>query len=154
HAHLMPSYDLERGASTRTGPAGEPLRALAERLRPPLFAPGGPLRVLPCAAQDRLKQEASKRAEVFQRSRATVAGRNGDLSLRPPQLRGRDHPRKRAGVTAMHNVFRTRADGTTAAERCFGQQPRSMFAAIFAAVEMPPVPLSPPRRAVGEATRA
>ena len=41
HAHLIPSYALERGASTRTVTAGEPRRALAERLRPPLFEPKG-----------------------------------------------------------------------------------------------------------------
>ena len=43
HAHLIPSYYLDRVASTRTVPKGAPLRALAERLRTPLFAPGGAL---------------------------------------------------------------------------------------------------------------
>jgi len=43
HAHLMPSLYLDRVASTRTVTAGEPLRALAERHRTPLFAPGGAL---------------------------------------------------------------------------------------------------------------
>jgi hypothetical protein len=41
HAHLIPAFSLERVASTRTMTAGAPLRALAERLRPPLFAPDG-----------------------------------------------------------------------------------------------------------------
>src|SRR5712691_6320652 len=96
HAHLIPSYYLERVASTRTVTAGEPLRELAERLRTPLCAPGGTLSALPPAAQDRLKQEASQLAEVFQRSSSNVEGRNGYLSLRNHQLRGLDHPRKRA----------------------------------------------------------
>jgi hypothetical protein len=43
HAHLIPSYYLDRVASTRTVPQGEPLRALAERLRTPLFESGGAL---------------------------------------------------------------------------------------------------------------
>jgi Family of unknown function (DUF6399) len=149
HAHLIPSYYLERVASTRTVTQGEPLRERAERLRTPLFAPGGPLNALPPAAQDRLKQEASKLAEVFQRSSANVEGRNGYLSLRHHQLRGLDHPRKRACLTAVHNFFLTRPDGTTAAERFFGQKPRAMFAAILALVELPPAPLSPPQRAMG-----
>jgi hypothetical protein len=149
HAHLIPSYYLERVASTRTVTQGEPLRALAERLRTPLFAPDGTLSALPPAAQDRLKQEASKLAEVFQRSSSNVEGRNGYLSLRNHQLRGLDHPRKRACLTAVHNFFLTRADGTTAAERFFGRKPRSMFAAILESVEIPPAPLSPPRRAAG-----
>jgi len=149
HAHLIPSYYLERVASTRTVTQGEPLRELAERLRTPLCAPGGTLSALPPAAQDRLKHEASKLAEVLQRSSANVEGRNGYLSLRNHQLRGLDHPRKRACLTAVHHFFLTRPDGTTAAERFFGQKPRSMFAAILASVEIPPAPLSPPRRAVG-----
>src|SRR6266567_2831956 len=80
-------------------------------------------------------------------------GRNGYLSLRNHQLRGLDHPRKRACLTAVHTFFLTRADGTTAAERFFGQKPRSMFAAILESVEIPPAPLSPPRRAVGKSIR-
>jgi hypothetical protein len=64
-------------------------------------------------------------------------------------LRGLDLPRKRECFTAMHNFFLTRPDGTTAAERFFGQKPRSMFAAILGAVNVPPAPLSPPRRAQG-----
>jgi len=149
HAHLMPSYYLERVASTRTVTQGEALRALAERLRTPLFEPEGMLGALSLMQQNQLKAEAAKLAEVFQRSSSNVEGRNGYLSLRNHQLRGLDHPRKRTCLTAIHNFFLTRPDGTTAAERFFGQKPRSMFAAILAAVEIPPAPLRPPRRAVG-----
>jgi len=46
HAHLIPSYDLERVASTRTVTAGEPLRARAERVCTLLCALGGVLGVL------------------------------------------------------------------------------------------------------------
>ncbi len=148
HAHLIPSYYLERVASTRTVTQGEPLRALAARLRAPLFEPGGALSHLPLAEQSQLKAEATKLADVFQRSRSNGEGRNGYLSLRNHQLRGLDRPRKRECLTAVHNFLLTRPDGTTAAERFFGQKPRSMFAAILGAVDIPPAPLSPPRRAV------
>src|SRR5215510_3799818 len=149
HAHLIPSYYLERVASTRTVTQGEALRALAERLRTPLFEPEGMLGELSLMQQNQLKAEAAKLAEVFQRSSSNVEGRNGYLSLRNHQLRGLDHPRKRTCLTAIHNFFLTRPDGTTAAERFFGQKPRSMFAAILAAVEIPPAPLRPPRRVAG-----
>jgi hypothetical protein len=149
HAHLIPSYYLERVAATRTVTQGEALRALAERLRTPLFEPEGTLGELSLMKQNQLKAEAAKLAEVFQRSSSNVEGRNGYLSLRNHQLRGLDHPRKRTCLTAIHNFFLTRPDGTTAAERFFGQKPRSMFAAILAAVEIPPAPLRPPRRAAG-----
>ena len=148
HAHLMPSYALDRVASTRTVTAGVPLRAPAECLRTPLFEPGGALGTLSPMAQSQLKDTAQTLAEVFQRSSANVEGRNGYLSLRHHPLRGLDHPRKRACLTAMQNFFLTRPDGTTAAERCCGQKPRSMFAAILEAVDIPPAPLSPPKRAV------
>ena len=149
HAHLIPSFYLDRVASTRTVTQGEPLRELAARRRTPLFEPGGALGELNPLEQNQLKVQAARLAEVFQRSSSNVEGRNGYLSLRNHQLRGLDHPRKRTCLTAVHNFLLTRPDGTTAAERFFGQKPRSMFAAILESVEIPPAPLSPPRRAVG-----
>ena len=149
HAHLVPSYYLDRVASTRAVREAVPLRALAERLRTPLFALGGIFGALSPLEQQQLQHKAKTLAEVFPRSSSHVAGRNGSLSLRNHQLRGLAHSRKRACLTAVHNFLLTRPDGTTAAERFFGQKPRSMFAAILNAVEIPPAPLSPPRRAVG-----
>jgi hypothetical protein len=145
HAKLIPSYYLDRVAETRTLSAGAPLRALAERLRAPLFAAGGALSALSPEAPAHLQSAAKRLAAVFQRSSSNVEGRNGSLSLRSHQLRGLDLPRKRACFTIVHNFFLTRPDGTTAAERFFGQKPRSMFAAILDAVELAPAPLSPPR---------
>lgn len=149
HAKLIPSFYLDRVAQTRNVRAGEPLRELAEQLRAPLFEPGGALSELSPEAQDQLHDEAKRLAAVFQRSSSNVEGRNGYLSLRNHQLRGLGLPRKRECFTAIHNFFLTRPDGTTAAERFFGQKPRSMLAAIVGAVNVPPAPLSPPRRAQG-----
>jgi uncharacterized protein DUF6399 len=147
HAKLIPSYYLDRVAQTRNVSDGAPLRALAARLRAPLFAAGGVLSSLRPEAQAHLHSEAKRLAAVFQRSSSNVEGRNGYLSLRSHQLRGLDVPRKRECFTTIHNFFLTRPDGTTAAERFFGQKPRSMFAAILESVELVPAPLSPPRRA-------
>jgi hypothetical protein len=145
HAKLIPSSYLDRVAGTRTVSDGEALRKLAERLRTPLFEPGGALSDLSPETQDHLHDEAKRLAAVVQRSSSNVEGRNGSLSLRSHQLRGLDLPRKRECFTAIHNFFLTRPDGTTAAERFFGQKPRSMFAAILASVELAPAPLNPPR---------
>jgi len=147
HAKRIPSSYLDRVAQTRSVSDGDPLRELAERLRAPLFEPDGVLNALSPEAQHHLHDEAQRLATVFQRSSSNVEGRNGSLSLRSHQLRGRDLPRKRACFTAMHNFFLTRPDGTTAAARFFGQKPRSMFAAILESVELAPAPLSPPRKA-------
>ena len=103
HAHLRPSFYLDRVASTRTVTAGESRRALAERLRTPLCAPDGAFGALSPVEQDQLKDKAKALAEVCQRSRSNVEGRNGALSLRNHQLRGLDHPRKRACLSALHN---------------------------------------------------
>jgi hypothetical protein len=127
--------------------AGAPLRDLAKRLRTPLFEPNRVLAELREVQQSELNQRAKELTEVFQRSSSNVEGRNGYLSLRNHQLRGLDHPRKRACLTAVHNLFLTQSDGTTAAERFFGQKPHSMFAAILESVEIPLAPLSPPSRA-------
>src|SRR5262245_15179426 len=149
HAHLIPAYSLERVASPQTVAQGEPLRELAERLRTPLCASGGALEALSPVEQNQLKAKAATLAEVFQRSSSNVEGRHGYLALRNHQLRGLDHPRKRICLTVVHNFLLTRPDGTTAAERFFGPKPRSMFATILDSVEIPPVPLSPPQRAMG-----
>src|SRR6266853_22278 len=105
HAKLIPSYYLDRVAQTRTVSDGEPLRALAERLRTPWFALGGALSALSPETQHHLHDEAKRLATVFQRSSFNVEGRNGYLSLRSHQLRGLDLPRKRECFPAMHNFF-------------------------------------------------
>ena len=147
HAKLIPSYYLDRVAGARSVEGGEALRGLAEQLRAPLFEPGGLLWELSPEIQEQLRHEAKRLAAVFQRSSSNVEGRNGYLSLRCHQLRGLDLPRKRQCFTAIHNFFLTRPDGTTAAERFFGQKPRSMFATILDSVELAPAPLRPPRKA-------
>jgi hypothetical protein len=131
HAPCMAASALERIAQTRPVRAGEPLRELTQQRRTPLCEPGGRVAALRPTEQRQLRQQAQELAEVFQCSRATVEGRNGYRSLRSYHLRGLDRPRKRAWLTAVHHVFLTRPDGTTAAERCFGQKPRAMFAAIL-----------------------
>ena len=147
HAQLIPSYYLDRVAQIRTVGDGKPLRELAEHLRAPLFESGGALSQLNPEAQGQLHEKARTLAEVFQPSSSNVEGRNGYLSLRNHQLRGLELPRKRECLTAIHNFFLTRSNGTTAAERFFSQKPRSMFTSILASVELRPAPLSPPRQA-------
>ena len=145
-ATRLPSYALARLAETRTVEGGTPLRAIAERLRPPLFEPGSVVSALRPAAHQQLGTEAKRLATVWQRSRAHGEGRTGSWSLRSQQRRGLALPRTHAGFPTMHHVFLTRPDGTTAAQRFCGQKPRSMCAAIVASVALAPAPLRPPRK--------
>jgi hypothetical protein len=55
HARLIPSYYLDRVASTHTGTQGEALHALAERLRTSLFESGGVLGELSPMQQNQIK---------------------------------------------------------------------------------------------------
>jgi len=73
---------------------------------------------------------------LFQRSSSCVEGRNGQLSLRHHGLH-RLSNRKLAALTAVHNYFIKRRDGTTPAERFFGTRPRELFEFLLAKMDYP-----------------
>jgi len=75
-------------------------------------------------------------ANLFQRSSSCVEGRNGQLSLHHHSLH-RLSNRKLAALTAVHNYVIKRADGTTPAERLFGDKPRELFEHLLAKIDMP-----------------
>jgi len=112
-----------RGAPARKGrhllSSPHPLASILTGLP---FAPGGALGALSPLEQPQLQHQAKTLAEVFQRSSSNVEGRNGYLSLRNHQLRGLDHPRKRACLTAVHNFLLTRPDGTAAVRAPSGKE--------------------------------
>jgi hypothetical protein len=145
HAKLIPASYLERVAAKGSKRDGAPLRETAASLTSPLFAPGGIFAGLGSEAQGRLRTEADRLAGIFQRSSSCVEGRNGVLSFRHHGLRGIPD-RKRRCLTALHNYFIERTDGTTAAERFFGGKPRDLFHAVLDSVDVPRRPKSPPRR--------
>lgn len=60
------------------------------------------------------------------RASSAVEGRNGYLSQIYHNHRGLSSNRLKA-LTVMHNYFITRADGSTAAERLFGEKPPDLF---------------------------
>jgi DNA-binding transcriptional regulator YiaG len=75
-------------------------------------------------------------AQVFQRSSSCVEGRNGQLSLKFHAFR-RVNADSLKVLTILHNFFIRRADGTTAAERFFGNKPRDLFTCLLNKVELP-----------------
>jgi hypothetical protein len=80
----------------------------------------------------------------FVRSSSAVEGRNGQLSLRQHGLH-RLSARKLGALTALHNYWIRRGDGTTAAERFFGQKPADLFEWLL---ERLPEPARPAARRV------
>lgn len=63
---------------------------------------------------------------LFQRGSSRVEGRNGQLALHH-HARHRPSNRKLAALTAVHNDYIRRPDGTTAAERFFGRKSSLLF---------------------------
>ena len=83
-----------------------------------------------------LEQVAVECAGLFQRSSSCVEGRNGQLALQH-HARHRLTNRKLAALTAVHNYYIRRPDGTTAAERFFGRRPSPLFDALLEKVPLP-----------------
>jgi len=122
---LIPGYYLLLVARKASG--AERRRRLQARGEALLqHARDGPLASLPEDEQERLEQTAQACAALFQRSSSCVEGRNGHLSLWHHSLH-RLSTLRLAALTVLHNYFHRRADGTTAAERFFGQRPADLF---------------------------
>jgi hypothetical protein len=99
----------------------------------------GPFKDLDEGELQRLECTARECAGVFQRSSSCVEGRNAQLSLRHHGLH-RLSRRKLQALTAVHNYFLKRGDGTTAAERFFEAKPRDLFQWVLDHVELPARP--------------
>jgi len=102
---LIPAIDLDRVAERATQAAQrQTLRSLSAQLLAPLRQPEQVLQTLAADDRQRLEQVASDAADLFQRSRSSVEGRNGQLS-RHHQGHHRLSDRKLTALTAVHNYF-------------------------------------------------
>lgn len=140
HERLIPAIYLDRVAD-RSSDAEQrhQLRAISAQLLDPLRQPGHALHALPAADRGCIEQVAAECADLFQRSSSSVEGRNGHLALHH-HGRHRLSDRKLAALTAVHNYFIRRPDGTTAAQRFFGRPPAPMFEQILERLPLPPRP--------------
>jgi hypothetical protein len=140
YENLVPALYLERvaGRSDRAEHRTE-VRATAARLLEPLRRPEHPIQGLPADTRALLEQVAGECADLFQRSSSAVEGRNGQLAL---HHHGRHalSERKLQALTAVHNYFISRPEGTTAAERFFGTAPAPMFTQLLERMPLPPQP--------------
>lgn len=99
----------------------------------------GPLSGLSDKEMDYLSEQARMASELFQRSSSCVEGRNGQLSLRHHGLR-EISSRKLRVLGVLHNFVIKRSDGTTAAHRFFGQDPKELFPWLLEQMPVPPRP--------------
>jgi hypothetical protein len=144
---LIPAIYLERVADKTTA---ADLRQRAASLIAPLNQPGSALALLHDEERRLLEQVAIDCADLFQRSSSCVEGRNGQLALHH-HARHRLSDRKLSALTAVHNYFIQRPDGTTAAQRFFGRPPAKLFAWVLKKMTLPgrparkrPRPAKPP----------
>jgi hypothetical protein len=109
---------------------GETLSSLMLRQR------DGPWKNLDPPTQAIWSKKARQCAAMFQRSSSCVEGRNGVLSLKHHALH-KLNTNKLQALTVLHNFFSSRRDGTTAAERFFGQKSRDVFEWLLGAIDLP-----------------
>jgi hypothetical protein len=110
----------------RTGEERQRLQKLAAALQQEAWQEGGALASLPEPAQQRVAAVAQACAGLFQRSSSCVEGRNGRLSLQH-HGHSRVSERRLRALTVIHNYLVKGDDGTTAAERFFGQKHKDLF---------------------------
>ena len=124
---------------TKCGEVREQLRRKSEELLEPLRAVNGPFSCLTSEEIALIEEVSQECACLFQRSSSCVEGRNGQLALRHHSLH-RLSDRKLGALTAVHNYYVKRNDGTTAAERFFGKKPRDLFEYLLDRLDLPARP--------------
>lgn len=137
---LVPAlYLLQVAAKAKTAEKKKTLLEAAESLLQLLRGPVSPFAGLDAAQLQHIEKTALDCANRFQRSSSCVEGRNGQLALRHHHLQ-KIRQGKLKALTTMHNFVATRADGTTAAERFFGNKPRDFFGWLLDRIDLPSRP--------------
>ena len=116
---------------------------MAEELKEEAWQEGGALSSLAEEERKEVEEVARQTAGLFQRSSSCVEGRNGRLSLQQ-HGHSRVSEQRLKALTVMHNYMVKRADGTTAAQRFFGQQHKDVFCWLLE--RMPSLPRPAPKR--------
>lgn len=134
---LIPGLYIER--VSRQAKLADDRRRLREKsfdILKTLHGEDSPFSGLGADELELIEKVAEECANLFQRSSSCVEGRNGQLSLRHHGLHRISH-RKLTALTAVHNYFIKRRDGTTPAERFFGVKPKEMFEFLLNNIDMP-----------------
>ena len=134
---LIPAAYLENAAcKAKQAEDRGPLRELAAKLQSNTESRLADLSRGSHITVERVAQEC---ADLFQRSSSCVEGRNGHLSLLHHSLH-RLRASRLESLTAVHNFFIQRPDGTTAAERFFGAKPADLFEWLLDHLDTPARP--------------
>lgn len=140
YKNLLPAYYLSIVArKTKDIAQREQLKQKSEELIAAVRNKDSPIQQLSIAEQQTLDIVAWECVHLFQPSSSCVEGRNGQLALRHHALH-RLSDQKLNALKVVHNFHLRRQDGTTAAERFFGQPPNDLFAYLLERVDMPGFP--------------
>jgi hypothetical protein len=140
YEQLLPGLYWQAAAErARTAADKKRLRALAASCLQKAWCAGGVLSGLEAGMQEAVARVGAEAVSRFVRSSSCVEGRNGQLSLHHHGCHALSPGRLRA-LTVLHNYFIERADGSTAAERFFGQKPADLFEWLLQRFPDPPRP--------------
>jgi hypothetical protein len=134
---LAGHYWAKAAGRARTAEERQRLKEMAEGLKKEAWQEGGALSALPQEVKKQVEEVAHESAGLFQRSSSCVEGRNGRLSLQH-HGHSRVSERRLKALTVIHNYLVKRADGTTAAQRFFGQPHKDAFSWLLE--RMPDLP--------------
>ncbi len=140
YENLLPAYYLSIVAEkTKDIAQREQLKQKSEELIAVVQNKDSPIQRLSTAEQQTLDTVAWECVHLFQPSSSCVEGRNGQLALRHHALH-RLSDRKLNALKVVHNFHLRRRDGTTAAERFFGQAPKELFSYLLERIDLPGFP--------------
>lgn len=134
---LAGHYWAMAAGRARTAEERKRLKEMAERLKREAWQEGGALAALTEEERREVQRVVEEVAGLFQRSSSGVEGRNGRLSLQH-HGHSRVNERRLKALTVIHNYVVKRRDGTTAAQRFFGQKHKDVFSWLLA--RMPDLP--------------
>jgi Family of unknown function (DUF6399) len=135
----------------RTAADKKRLRGLAATCVAQAWSAAGVLSGLGEELKEVVKQVGAEGVSRFVRASSCVEGRNGQLSLHHHGCHALS-PGKLKALTVLHNYFIERADGSTAAERFFGQKPADVFEWLLERFPDPPRPAKQGRKAAKRAS--
>ncbi len=137
---LIPGFYLQRAAKNEKDPQRKEMTSQkSDELLKILYDRDGPLADCNEQQLQQLEKGARECVHFFQRSSSCVEGRNAQLSLRHHGLH-RLSDLKLKALTAVHNYYIKRTDGTTAADRFFGMKPKDMFEYLLDHMDLPARP--------------
>jgi hypothetical protein len=140
YSQLLPGlYWAGAAARGRTAADQQRLRALAKGCLEQAWSPGSALSRLGEGQKELVLRVCQEAVSRFVRSSSCVEGRNGQLSLYHHGSHALSAAKLKA-LTVLHNYFIERSDGSTAAERFFGQKPAALFEWLLARFPDPPRP--------------